>query len=459
MIAICGTGMGALAGMLKAKGFRVTGSDSNVYPPMSVQLENQGIDVFNGYSGNNLKSKPDLVVVGNAVSRDNPEVQEMINQKMSFCSMPQAVQHFFGSSGELALITGTHGKTTTSALLSWVLYHNQYDPSFFVGGILKNFNSNSRVGQGKFLVIEGDEYDTAFFDKGPKFLHYTPSHLIVTSIEFDHADIYKDLRQIQDAFEKLLTKLPLTAYVAAYGADPIITSLISNMTNQRIETYGFDNTATWRIEDIKQQQSQTFFSVYYNNQLFGKFTSPLMGNHNLLNTLAVIGVAHDIGLSYSSINQAIQSFKGVKRRQEIRGVVNNITVMDDFAHHPTAVKETLKAVKPFYEQGRIFAVFEPRTNSSRRRVFQDIYPDSFNDADIICIPKPPLMDKIPEQDRFSSEQLVADLKSRGKQAHYFENTEAIIAFIFEHAKPNDLILIMSNGGFDQIHEKLIQKLN
>jgi len=455
MIAICGTGMGALACMLRDLGLNVSGSDQNVYPPMSTFLADKGIPVLQGFLPEHLDNSPDLIIVGNTVSRNNPQVKRMCDNNLPCCSMPQAIQHFFGNR-KILLVTGTHGKTTTASLLAWILYTAQQDPSYFIGGIVQNFSSNYRIGQGQYMVIEGDEYDTAFFDKSPKFLHYQPSQTILTGIEFDHADIYRDLSHVKESFARLVQGLSQDSTLVAYGANKNVQELISDCPCS-CETYGGKNTM-WQIQSIEIAPPWTQFDTYRNNQFIHRFKTPLMGQHNLCNILSVIAVASNAGISIPDIAQGLISFKGIKRRQEIRGVVNGITVMDDFAHHPTAVLETLSAVKPFYPNGRIIAVFEPRTNSSRRRVFQNIYPDAFGPADIVCVRKAPLLDKIAENDRFSSQELVNDLNQKGQQAYFFETTDQIIAFILKTAQANDLVIIMSNGGFDNIHERLLTQL-
>jgi UDP-N-acetylmuramate: L-alanyl-gamma-D-glutamyl-meso-diaminopimelate ligase len=456
LIAVCGTGMGALACMLKDLGFEITGSDQNVYPPMSTFLEEKGVSILKGFSPDHISDNLDLVIVGNTISRANAEVCAMMEKSIAFCSMPQAIQHFFEQK-KLLLISGTHGKTTTSSLLAWILKHANLDPSFFIGGIVQNFSSNYCIGEGPYMVIEGDEYDTAFFDKGPKFLHYHPTHVILTSIEFDHADIYRDLDHVRQAFTRLISGLSKDSLLIAYGPNENVQQIL-NECSCRYETYGAD-TSEWKIQSIQSHSEWTVFDVYYKNEWFYQFKTRLMGTHNLSNILSIIAVAHDLGLKAVDIASGLETFKGIKRRQEIRGIKNNVTVMDDFAHHPTAVFETLCAVKPFYSEGRIIAIFEPRTNSSRRRVFQDIYPDAFKPADIVCVREAPLLEKIPESERFSSAQLVENIKKNGQDAHYFETTEQIIDFVSQVTLPNDLVIVMSNGGFDNIHDRLLDRLD
>lgn len=458
LIAVCGTGMGALACMLKDKGYKVTGSDQNAYPPISDFLASKGIDVTSGYDGRNLQYRPDLVIVGNAVPRENPEAIKMVEMGLHFCSMPQAINHFFAAGKKPIVITGTHGKTTTSSLVSWILYKAGLDPSFFIGGILKNFNSNYRVGQGDYIVIEGDEYDTAFFDKGPKFLHFSPHLAILTGIEFDHADIFNDLAHVKSAFNGFIAGLSPKSTIMVYDGNENGLEMTS-CRDCRVLKYGHQPASDWHIESMRFEPPTTTVRYMKNDTLFGEFQPRLFGEHNLLNALSAVAIADELKIPRETIAKALKTFEGVKRRQEIRGIRNNITVMDDFAHHPTAVRETIRALKPFFPATRLIAVFEPRTNSSMRKVFQDVYPLSFDQADIICIREPSRLDKIPVNDRFSSPKLVDDLKARHKNAHYFPDSDSIIDFIAATATPGDLVLIMSNGGFDNIHQKILNRLD
>ena len=457
LVAVCGTAMGALALMLKEMGYQVTGSDQAVYPPMSDFLHKKGINLFNGYSKENLSNEPDLVVIGNAVRKDNPEVLTAAERNIPFCSMPQALKWFAGKGKEAIVIAGTHGKTTTSSLMSWVLHSAGLDPSFMVGGILKNFNSNYRIGNGPHIVFEGDEYNTAFFDKGPKFLHYNSSITILTSVEFDHADIFKDLSAVKASFDALLSGMAPGATLAACVDDPNVLSLIQGR-NLRLMTYGVSQHAMWRLGDTRVASPFQVFDIWKGSECFGQFRIRMMGAYNLLNALSVVAVSDSIGLPPETIGTALEGFEGVKRRQEIRGVKNGVTLMDDFAHHPTAVKETLKGLRSFYRQGRIIAVFEPRTNSSKRRVFQESYPHAFDHADMVVIPKPENLEKIPAEERFSAETLVKDLTASGKQAHYFETVDQIVDFVAQTATPGDVVMVMSSGGFGGIHEKLLDRL-
>jgi len=457
LVAVCGSGMAALACMLKDLGYTVTGSDQKVYPPMSTFLADKNITVLNGFEENNLHYRPDLVVVGNAVSIDNPEVVATQKLGLNFCSMPQALNRFVVADKKPLLITGTHGKTTTASILAWILDVAGLDPSFVIGGILKNYDSNYHLGKGQFIVIEADEYDTAFFDKGPKFLHYNGVATILTSVEFDHADIYEDLDHVKSAFGRFISAIAGETLLVAHDSDKNIDGLLDGCKG-RIEKYGKQLTSTWQMGNIIPDPPWTHFEIIGRDKSFGKFKTKLMGEHNRLNALAAVAVADNLHIPVDVLSEALESFENVKRRQEIRGQQNGITVMDDFTHHPTAVRETLAAVKPFYTNGRIIAVFEPRTNTSMRDVFQDVYPHCFGPADLICIRKPPLLGKIPPDRRFSSRKLVQDLQKRGKQAHYFPDTEAIINFLVREATAGDLILVMSNGGFDNIHERLLELL-
>jgi len=457
LIAICGTGMGALACMLGDIGFEVTGSDQKVYPPMSDFLRLKDIRIFNGFDEKNISYGPDLVIVGNAVTKDNPEVSKMFEMGLHFCSMPQAINRFAAMDKKPLLVTGTHGKTTISSILAWILHESNLDPSFFIGGILNNFNSNYRLGKGEYIVIEGDEYDTAFFDKGPKFLHYDPHAAILTGIEFDHADIFADIDHVKKVFEMFISGISEQNTLLAFDRDSNIAGLAGS-GKCHISYYGTEKGSDWRLGRISIDSPWTVFEVIKEDMVFGSFKTKLMGEHNLLNALSAIAVADKLMIPKKTVRGALESFQGVKRRQEVRGQKRKITVMDDFAHHPTAVRETIKAVKPYYPDGRLVAVFEPRTNSSMRNIFQNVYPASFHQADLICIREPPLLNKIRPDERFSSAKLVEDLRTAGKDAHFFPDTDSIIDFLVESAMPHDLILIMSNGGFDNIHERLLSSL-
>ncbi len=421
---------------------------------MSDFLRRKGIHIFDGYRPENLSGRPDLVVVGNAVRRDNPEAVAMMRMALPFCSMPQAIGRFIAWDKKPIVVTGTHGKTTLSAVIAWIFYHAGFDPGFIIGGILNNFHGNYRFGSGVYLVLEGDEYDTAFFDKNSKFLHYHSNIAVLTGIEFDHADIYQDIHHVVRAFDRFIQGMGPDSALVVFDGNDHATRLAGGGAC-RIVTYGTRTTSTWRLGESEVQPPWSIFTVLKNSKHYGVFKTRLMGEHNLLNALASIAVADRAGIGPKIIAEGLKTFSGVKRRQEVRGRKRHITVMDDFAHHPTAVRETIRAVKPFFPNGRLIAVFEPRTNTSMRNVFQWAYTQAFDGADLICIRKPPLLHKIPEPERFSSEKLVDDLNHRGKTAHYFPDTESIIDFLVQEARAGDLVLIMSNGGFDNIHERLL----
>ncbi|MBC8440130.1 MAG: UDP-N-acetylmuramate:L-alanyl-gamma-D-glutamyl-meso-diaminopimelate ligase [Deltaproteobacteria bacterium] len=454
LIAACGTGMGTLACLLKEMGYKVSGSDQNVYPPMSDFLKEKGISLFTGYDPLNLDHDPDLVIIGNAVTRLNVEAQAILQRGIPYLSMPQAVNKFIAKDKKIILVTGTHGKTTTSSIMAHILFKAGMDPCFMIGGILKDFNSSFRMGSGKYMVIEGDEYDTAFFDKGPKFMHYDPEITIMTGIEFDHADIFTDIDHIKTVFSTFVKKIEKESHIIAFDNNDNLKEVLADSAAS-VETYGLQ--AQWSFSNHVQQNLKTFFDVQGPDKTISIETN-MVGEHNLFNCLACIAAANKIGISDKNLIKALKTFSGIKRRQEIRGIKHGITVMDDFAHHPTAVRETIKAVKPFYKEGRVIAVFEPRTNTSMRSFFQDTYPDSFLDADMVCVCEPGIKKNIPLNDKFSTRQLVADIAKRGIEAYYFKNSDAFINFLVPKLRRNDLVLIMSNGGFDNIHINLLEKI-
>jgi UDP-N-acetylmuramate: L-alanyl-gamma-D-glutamyl-meso-diaminopimelate ligase len=424
---------------------------------MSRFLADRGIRVLDGYRAEHLSPAPDLVVVGNAVPRTNPEAIECERQGLPYCSLPQAVNRFVATGKQTLMITGTHGKTTTAALLAWVLQTAGREPSFVIGGILKNFGSNYRLGRGGDVVIEGDEYDTAFFDKGPKFLHYVPAAMVLTSIEFDHADIYRDLAHVTSAFRGLVGGLGRESLLVACDGDDAIDGVVAGAA-AAVQRYGSAAGSEWRLGSIAVDPPWTSFEVMRAGRRFGGFRTGMIGRHNLLNALAVIAVADHVGIPAAAAAKALESFQGVNRRQEIRGEKRGIIVIDDFAHHPTAVRETIAAVRSSYPGRRLVAVFEPRTNTSMRKVFQQDYSQSFNGADRICIRRPSMLEKVPEAERLSAEALVADLQCQGLNAAFFPDTESIIASIADSGRSGDVVLIMSNGGFDNIHERLLESL-
>ena len=458
MIAICGTGMSSLAGMLKSSGYEITGSDDNVYPPVSTQLDKLGIPYFKGFKPSNLDHHPDLVIVGNAMSRGNPEVEAMLDRGLKHTSFPQALSDFYLKGKHSIVVAGTHGKTTTSAVIAWTLECAGLDPSFMVGGITKNFHSNYKLGLGKYFVVEGDEYDTAFFDKTPKFLHYRPRSALITSLEFDHADIYQDLDQIREEFRRFIKLIPQDGLLVACIDDPRVRELVQKV-RVPLETYGFSREAQWRAEDLKFSEKGTEFTIYRGKEVFGNFFTGTMGRHNVQNLLGSAVLLAGLGLSAKEIQEGLETFQGVRRRQELVGSVGDIIVLDDFAHHPTAVRETLQAVRSRYPGRRLWSIFEPRSATNRRNVFQKEYVRAFKEADIVIIADVHLPEKAPEGARFSPDQLAEDLTREGKNARHISGTDQIIAYVMERVRPGDVILCMSNGGFDGIQGKLIKALH
>ncbi|MCG8636102.1 MAG: UDP-N-acetylmuramate:L-alanyl-gamma-D-glutamyl-meso-diaminopimelate ligase [Desulfobacterales bacterium] len=455
LVAACGTGMGTLACILKEMGYEVTGSDLNVYPPMSDFLEENGIRLFSGFDPSNINPATDLVIIGNAVTKKNPEAQAVMEQGIPYMSMPQAVNKFIAHDKKIILVTGTHGKTTTSSIMSHLLETAGLSPSFMVGGILKDFNSSFKIGSGEYMVIEGDEYDTAFFDKGPKFMHYDPYITITTGIEFDHADIFDDLDHIERVFREFILKVKDHSHIIACKENHTLARVLAD-AGAKAETYGREGD--WRFSGHVAENGRTRARIQGPGTEFDLDT-PLQGRHNLLNASACIAAARRLGVPDEKIREGLAGFSGVKRRQEIRGVRKGITIMDDFAHHPSAVKETIAAVKPFYPEGRVVAVFEPRTNTSMRQFFQETYPAAFDQADLVCICEPCVKKDIPEDQRFSTVRLVDDIKSRGVPARHFESPDKVIDGIVPELKANDLVLIMSNGGFGNIHERFLERLD
>ena len=457
LMGICGTGVGALAGMLKESGYKVTGSDQQVYPPMSDFLADCGIEVFEGYSPDNLDPRPDLVVVGNVITRKNPEAVGLATLAIPYVSMPQALAHFFIGDSVSLVVAGTHGKTTTSSILATLLQEAGLEPGFMIGGLVKAFGRNFNIGPGRYFVVEGDEYDTAFFDKGPKFLHYRPSIAIITSIEFDHADIYADLEAVKSSFRRLVAIMPEDGCLIAHRDDPVVREIVAGAECQVIG-YGQEQGCDWQLAGVKVGETVTSFKVLKDGVFFGEFENTLPGHHNALNSLAVIAILEKLGVEVATIRKGLKAFAGVKRRQEVRGVARGVTVIDDFAHHPTAVRETLAALREAYRGRRLIAVFEPRTNSSRRRVFQDAYVECFDDVDLVVVREPEPLAGLAEDERFSSAELVGALSGRGRESCYFPTTEEIIDFLLLKTTDGDVVAILSNGGFDNIHSRLIAGL-
>ncbi len=454
---IGGIAMGTLATMLKEKGYEVTGSDQNLYPPMSVHLDARRIPVRIGFNEENLRCSPDVVVIGNVIRRDNPEARYVLDREIPYLSMPQAIERFFLKSHKSIVVAGTHGKSTTSALLAWVLAHGGLDPSAFIGAILKNWESSFRLGSGPYMVLEGDEYDTAFFDKGPKFLHYRPHIGIITGVEFDHADIFRDFDAVLDAFRQFVKIIPPEGFLLINGDDPHCRALAKECKG-KVVSYGCEGSADWHLVDAAYGLEEVRFR--YEDPAGGRneMVSRLAGLHNVSNSLAVLAAASLAGLPPEKIREALLAFRGIKRRQDVVGECGGVVVIDDFAHHPTAVRETIRAIGLFYPGRRIIAVFEPRTNSSRRNVFEDAYATAFDDAGAVCIKHPPDMEKIPEAERLDVPRLIAKIAKRRSGVSYFETTEAMVGALSQSCLPGDVVLCMSNGSFDGFPRKLLDAL-
>lgn len=457
LMGICGTGMAPLAGIFKQRGFEVTGSDQNVYPPMSRFLDRLSIPVAAGYSPKNLNPTPGLVIVGNVITRQNPEAVELSRLDIPYLSMPQALRHFAMEGKKSIVVCGTHGKTTTSALVSWVLESAGLAPSFMVGGLPNNFQGSFQLGEGPYFVIEGDEYDTAFFDKGPKFLHYNPWTAIMTSIEFDHGDIYRDLNHVIESFRKFIQLIPPEGFLIANGDDPIIVEE-AQRAKCRVIHYGLVNKVEYRAVDLTFRPKETRLKVLRGEEEYLTLRTPLYGRHNISNLLSAVVLADVLEIQKTTLLEAARSFRGIRRRQEIKGEKRGVLVLDDFAHHPTAVKETIRAVREKYKGRRLLAVFEPRSNSSRRNIFQDRYASSFDHADVVLIPEPPLMDKIAPSERFSSKKLVEDLRAKGSTATYHPTTAHLLEEIISLTRSGDVLLFMSNGAFDNLPGRVLKRL-
>ncbi len=459
LVGIGGIAMGTLATMLKESGFEVAGSDQNLYPPMSTHLQNLSIPFFEGFSAENpQKFAPDLFVMGNVVRRENPEARHVMAQGKPCLSMPKAISKFFLEGRKSIVVTGTHGKSTTSSLLAWVLERGGLDPSAFIGAFVKDWGRSYRLGSGPFMVVEGDEYDTAFFDKGPKFLHYQPHIGIIGSIEFDHADIFADLEAVLKAFRDFVKIIPEGGFLLLNGDDPNCVLLASECKGKVI-TYGSSRHADWRISNLQYHPGEVSFQLRNPvTKTEEKFRSRLPGKHNAWNVAAVIAAATLAGMDLGAIQEAVLSFNGVKRRQDLVGEFGGVLVMDDFAHHPTAVHETLLALKLFHPLRRLIAAFEPRSNSSRRNVFQQLYSSAFSAADIVCVKQPPGLEAIPAEQRLDAQRLVNEIKARGKDARFFQTADALLGFLIDSSRSGDLIVCMSNGSFDGLTRRLAEEL-
>ncbi len=456
MMGICGTAMGGLAGLLKNLGYKVTGSDQNVYPPMSTQLQKLGIKIMEGYKKENLTPRPDLVIVGNVMTRKHEEVEALLQTDIPYTHLPNAIGEFIIGERDSIVISGTHGKTTTTAMMAFVAQSCGLNPGFLIGGKPIDFDVSFQIPQKNTFVIEGDEYDTAFFAKVPKFLFYKPKHVVLTSVEFDHADIYKDFEAVKSAFKDLLKILPPNGVLVANAEDAGVQEVLQSGTKAKVVTYGL-RTGDYRVQNIKFSESSSEFDVVHKDKK-NHVQIQLFGSHNIANALSVFALASELGWNSEKINEGLKNFRGVKRRQEIIGKPRNITIIEDFAHHPTAVKVTANSIKERFSQSKMFTVFEPRSATSRRKIFQKDYVDAFSGDWIPLFAKPYNQNNISETDRFSIEELVEDLKKAGLPAKSFENVDQIVQAIKSQAKSGDVVLIMSNGGFDGIYNKILKAL-
>ena len=462
LIGICGTAMASLAGMLQARGHKVTGSDQNVYPPMSTQLEALGIEIMLGYAPKNARAGADCIIVGNTISRGNPELEEVLNRKLLYRSQAEVVKEEFIRGRRSLVVAGTHGKTTTTSIATWLAEVGGLNPSFLVGGVVQNFDASFRVTDSDFFIIEGDEYDTAYFDKKPKFMHYLPEIAIINNIEVDHADIYRDLQEIKFQFSRLMNLVPSNGRLIVGLDSPVVREVLDEMEGKlftTVETFGLADDAKWQARYIDFTGDVTRFTVFKDGHNWGEFETKLIGEFNVRNCLGVIIAADAWGISREKIQEAFNTFKSVKRRMEVRGVERGVTVIDDFAHHPTAVEETLKALRMKYDGHRLIAVFEPRSWSSRLAVFQEPYGKAFSYADYVIIAGVYNTSKASELGKvLDVDELVKDVQLQGKPAHSFADADAIVDHLAPELREGDVVAIMSNGGFGGIHEKLLGSL-
>jgi len=451
-IGICGTAMGSAAAALQERGFKVSGSDESVYPPMSIFLEERGIKLHQGYAQENIPAEADVVVVGNAMKRGNPEVEAVLNRKLFYLSLPEVLKNYFLRGKHNLVVTGTHGKTTTTSLLAWIMEKAGRKPGFLIGGIPKNLGQGARLNDSKYFVIEGDEYDSAFFDKRSKFVHYLPELVIVNNIEFDHADIFKDLDEIKLSFKRLLNIVPENGMVLVNGDDHNCVEVAKDCRAQMVEV-GFSKNCAQRIRDVAYSTNGSRFKLGED-----VYQIPLIGEFNVRNAAMAVTAARFYDVPKTKIDNALKSFKGIARRQEVRGEAHGVKVIDDFGHHPTAIAQTLEALRHRYHGQRIWAVFEPRSNTTRRAVFQHELPKALKQADGVFISQVARLDQIPEAERLHPEEIVKEISEAGRAAFYEKNADAIVDRIGPLLKEKDVVVVFSNGAFDNIHEKLLKRL-
>ena len=458
LLGIAGAAMAPVAGMLKERGFHVTGSDVGVYPPASTLLESLGIRWNEGFDEGNLRPWPDLAVIGNVIARGNPELEYILDEKIRYCSMPQLLENYFILGHRSIVVAGTHGKTTTTAMLAWIFQVAGRRPDFLVGGVLPNFNDRSYgLGGGEDFIIEGDEYETAFFDRGPKFLHYHPDDLILTSLEYDHADIYPDLASIALQFRRLVNLVPRRGHIVIWGESAEVKQAVAKAFCP-VETFGLTPECDWCAGDILWNDAATEFRVAYRGKEVTRIRMPQSGRHNVLDALAAIAVAYGRGVECEAIERALATFQSVRRRMEIKGEAGGVLVVEDFAHHPTAIRLTLEAARTRWPGHRIWAAIEPRSNTMRRKVFQDVLPDALAQADSVLIGPVSRAKLLEEEARLSPAAIADALRARGRSARAMDSADEIADHIAESAQPGDLVLVMSNGSFDGLCGKLLEKL-
>jgi UDP-N-acetylmuramate: L-alanyl-gamma-D-glutamyl-meso-diaminopimelate ligase len=463
---ICGTAMASLAGLLQLQGHRITGSDKAAYPPMSDLLRSLGIPILEPYAESNLDSRPELVVIGNALSRGNPEVERVLDERIPFTSMAALLREEFLVGRESLVVAGTHGKTTTTSMLAWIYQvaaqaNPALEPSFLIGGVAENFGSSFQLRPTRAFIVEGDEYDTAFFDKGPKFLHYFPDALILTHVEFDHADIYSDLAAVKTAFKRLVNLVPRRGLIVAYDGSADVTECVERALC-RVERYGFSADAEWRIRNLRvstdKGNSLTRWEVWHRGSLWAELEMRLAGEHNALNATAAAALAAGQGIGNEAIRTALASFKSVKRRLEVRAQIGGVTVIEDFAHHPSAIRETLRALRSVYPHSRLWAILEPRSNTLRRKVLESDLVESLRLADSVLLAGVYQQQRIPEEERLHPEEVVRALNEAGTPAELCADVETIVNRIVPQLQSGDVVAILSNGGFDGIYEKLPARL-
>jgi len=461
VIGIGGSAMAPLAGMLRESGYAVTGSDSGVYPPASTLLHDLGIPFFDSFDAGHLAETPDLVVVGNIIARGNPELEEVLDRKIPHRSLPEMLEEVFLPGRHSIVVSGTHGKTTTTAMLAWIFETAGRHPNFLVGGVAENFGKSYGLGGGEEFILEGDEYETAIWDRGPKFFHYHPDDLIITSLEYDHADIYADFAAYELAFQRLVNLVPRRGRVVIWGdteqSGPALRRA-AGKAHCQVETFGFSAGNDWIATEVAPHRDGMKFSVAHNGQPFGEFVLAATGRHNVLNALAATAVAQGRGISAAAIGEGLARFRSVKRRMDVKGEVGGVLVVDDFAHHPTAVRVTIEAARGRWPGRRLWAILEPRSNSMRRKIFEETLPVSLALADRVVLGGVFRAQQLGDENRMNPETVAESVRALGKDAHVLGSSETIVEFVASEAAPGDVLLVMSNGSFDGLCEKLVKKL-